>query len=81
MLASPNIEFSERMFSARAIRSMISLLRFPEQFDLIWCGSLLTHIDERRRFPEHFDLIWCGSLLTHIDERRASDRLTAGVSA
>jgi SAM-dependent methyltransferase len=42
------LEFCGRTFSARAVQSDtdFSKLSIPGSFDLIWCGSLLTHLDE-----------------------------------
>ena len=42
------VDFCTRAFSAKAIASdsMFSGLSIRKQFDLIWCGSLITHIDE-----------------------------------
>ena len=43
------LEFCRRAFSATALLSSINLsdLSLPQRFDLIWCGSLMTHIDEQ----------------------------------
>jgi SAM-dependent methyltransferase len=42
------LEFCSKTFSARAVQSDadFSKLSMPGRFDLIWCGSLLTHLDE-----------------------------------
>ncbi len=42
------LEFCSRTFSARAVQSDtdFSRLSITGRFDLIWCGSLLTHLDE-----------------------------------
>jgi SAM-dependent methyltransferase len=44
------VEFCGKAFGARVVRSVpdINQLQLPGSFDLIWCGSLLTHIDETR---------------------------------
>jgi SAM-dependent methyltransferase len=44
------VEFCERTFGVTGILSNtdVSALTFPRQFDLIWCGSLVTHLDEQR---------------------------------
>jgi SAM-dependent methyltransferase len=44
------VEFCKRVFSIKAIISDENLdtVSIPEQFDLIWCGSLVTHLDEKR---------------------------------
>jgi SAM-dependent methyltransferase len=44
------VEFCKRVFSVRTIISNENLgtLSIPERFDLIWCGSLVTHLDEKR---------------------------------
>jgi SAM-dependent methyltransferase len=44
------VEFCRKAFGARAVRSVpdFNQLHIPGTFDLIWCGSLLTHIDEPR---------------------------------
>ena len=44
------VEFCGKAFGGRAVRSLpdFNRLRLPGTFDLIWCGSLLTHIDETR---------------------------------
>jgi len=43
------LDFCRRSFDATSFLSKqrFSTLRLPRQFDLIWCGSLLTHVDER----------------------------------
>lgn len=42
------LDFCKRAFSIPPLRSRIPIgeLELDETFDLIWCGSLLTHIDE-----------------------------------
>src|SRR5262249_5267499 len=42
------VEFCGKAFGARVTRSTpdINQLHLPGSFDLIWCGSLLTHFDE-----------------------------------
>lgn len=42
------LEFCGTTFSARVVQSEtdFSRLSMPGRFDLIWCGSLLTHLDE-----------------------------------
>jgi len=42
------LKFCSKTFSARAVPSDtdFSKLSIPGRFDLIWCGSLLTHLDE-----------------------------------
>jgi len=55
------LDFCRRSFDATMFVSTGSfrVLSLPRQFDLIWCGSLLTHIDEHaardllRLFREH----------------------------
>jgi SAM-dependent methyltransferase len=44
------VEFCAKAFGARAVHSVpdFNQLHLPGTFDLIWCGSLLTHIDETR---------------------------------
>ncbi|MCX6224679.1 MAG: class I SAM-dependent methyltransferase [Bacteroidia bacterium] len=44
-----DLDFCHRNFSATPLLSKIPLsdLNLPKRFDLIWCGSLLTHIDEQ----------------------------------
>jgi SAM-dependent methyltransferase len=44
------VSFCERAFGASGIQSTpaLSKLTFSRQFDLIWCGSLVTHIDQER---------------------------------
>jgi len=48
-LPGAGLEFCERVFSIQTIPSSVNLktLTFPRKFDLIFCGSLFTHIDER----------------------------------
>jgi SAM-dependent methyltransferase len=43
------VEFCVKTFNAKGAISTEDLneLTFADQFDLIWCGSLLTHCDER----------------------------------
>jgi SAM-dependent methyltransferase len=46
----PNaVRFCERTFGSVGVRSTseLSKLIFPRQFDLIWCGSLVTHLDQQ----------------------------------
>jgi SAM-dependent methyltransferase len=46
----PNsVGFCERSFGSVGARSTteLSKLIFPQQFDLIWCGSLVTHLDQQ----------------------------------
>jgi SAM-dependent methyltransferase len=46
----PNaVRFRERTFGVTGVRSTPepSKLAFPIQFDLIWCGSLVTHLDQQ----------------------------------
>jgi SAM-dependent methyltransferase len=42
------LAFCERVFSATPLMSKARFtdLQIPQRFDLIWCGSLFTHIDE-----------------------------------
>ena len=42
------LKFCRRRFSVATLRSQITLseLSIPQRFDVIWCGSLFTHIDE-----------------------------------
>ena len=42
------LDFCGRAFSTTPLLSATNFdeLAFPQRFDLIWCGSLLTHIDE-----------------------------------
>lgn len=42
------LDFNARRFSAHTFRSTTDFTRLTvdERFDLIWCGSLLTHLDE-----------------------------------
>ena len=42
------VDFCERQFAARPLYSSEDLdaLELPGDFDLIWCGSLATHLDE-----------------------------------
>ena len=43
------LDFCRRHFAVTTFLSKTSLsdLNLPRRFDLIWCGSLLTHIDEQ----------------------------------
>jgi SAM-dependent methyltransferase len=47
-IESATLDFCKRMFSAKAVSSDIDFrkLSLPGKFDLIWCGSLVTHLDE-----------------------------------
>ena len=55
------LDFCQRSFDVTPFLSTerFSVLRLPREFDLIWCGSLLTHIDQHaardllRVFQEH----------------------------
>jgi 2-polyprenyl-3-methyl-5-hydroxy-6-metoxy-1,4-benzoquinol methylase len=44
------VRFCERTFNATGVLSTphLSKLIFSHQFDLVWCGSLVTHLDEER---------------------------------
>jgi len=44
------LEFCGKVFGARTVPSVpdFNQVRLPATFDLIWCGSLFTHIDETR---------------------------------
>lgn len=44
------LEFCSAEYDAEAVRSSLDLsaVRFPEAYDIIWCGSLLTHLPERQ---------------------------------
>jgi SAM-dependent methyltransferase len=44
------VEFCGKAFGARAVCSVpdFNQLHLPGTFELIWCGSLLTHLDETR---------------------------------
>jgi SAM-dependent methyltransferase len=44
------LDFCTRTFGASGLLSSVRLDRLtrPERFELIWCGSLLTHLDEER---------------------------------
>jgi len=44
------LNFCKENFAMHAVESMVDLsqLSFPTKFDLIWCGSLLTHLDATR---------------------------------
>lgn len=46
----PGVEFCRTQFGAEPFRSYVELEKteLPPNMDLIWCGSLLTHLDERR---------------------------------
>jgi SAM-dependent methyltransferase len=48
-LYDDRIEFCAKEFGATAIKSNEDFRKivFPEKFDLIWCGSLLTHLPQR----------------------------------
>ena len=48
-LYDDRIEFCAKQFGATAFKSNQDFrkIRFPEKFDLIWCGSLLTHLPQR----------------------------------
>jgi SAM-dependent methyltransferase len=43
------LDFCKDVFSVKSVISDIDFrgLSLPGKFDLIWCGSLITHIDER----------------------------------
>ena len=46
------LEFCKRAFSVKTVTSneSFSKVSLPRQFDLIWSGSLATHLDEKRMF-------------------------------
>jgi SAM-dependent methyltransferase len=50
------VDFCHRVFNAKPIYSekRPSDIRIADKFDLIWCGSLLTHLNFDR-WPEFFD--------------------------
>jgi SAM-dependent methyltransferase len=60
-LNESGIAFCERRLGAKAVRSIddVGALHLLEQYDLIWCGSLITHFDDQhtrtllRFFYEH----------------------------
>jgi SAM-dependent methyltransferase len=43
------LSFCKRVFSVRGVESSVdfSNLSLSGKFDLVWCGSLITHLDER----------------------------------
>jgi SAM-dependent methyltransferase len=47
---SDGVRFCERVFGANPIHSGVNAgdVEIAEQFDLVWCGSLLTHLDMDR---------------------------------
>jgi hypothetical protein len=49
-IESTALDFCRRAFSVQTVLSGTDFrsLSFPQKFDLIWCGSLLTHVDEQR---------------------------------
>jgi SAM-dependent methyltransferase/predicted O-methyltransferase YrrM len=49
-LDADGVEFCVQRFGAEPVRSSADLseLKLPGPFDLIWCGSLLTHLDTDR---------------------------------
>lgn len=49
-LLEDGVEFCKTQFAAKGFRSHkdFSQVDFPTYNDLIWCGSLLTHVDDRR---------------------------------
>jgi SAM-dependent methyltransferase len=49
-LGSDEVNFCAATFGARAVvsRTNIEALTLDERFDLIWCGSLITHLDGPR---------------------------------
>src|SRR5262249_26008365 len=46
------LDFCQRVFFVSAFLSRANPrdLALPQRFDLIWCGSLITHIDEQATF-------------------------------
>jgi len=58
-LDSTAVDFCKETFEAIPAYSSknIEKISFDTKFDLIWCGSLLTHIEEKNWFPflQHFD--------------------------
>lgn len=83
-LGSDEVNFCAATFGTRAVvsRTDMEALKLDERFDLIWCGSLITHLDESRIeallrfFHRHLEP---GGLLvfsTHGDH--AVDNLRAG---
>jgi SAM-dependent methyltransferase len=48
-LKKPASAFCRKWFSVNVLQSQINLndLALPDRYDLIWCGSLFTHIDEQ----------------------------------
>lgn len=49
-LNEPGVQFCEQQFGAKQLVSKLDLkqVEMPRKFDLIWCGSLATHIDQPR---------------------------------
>jgi SAM-dependent methyltransferase len=78
------VEFCAATFGARAVASCPDLdaLDLGERFDLIWCGSLVTHLDEARIeallrcFHRHLDPAGLLVFSTHGD--KAAENLQAG---
>jgi SAM-dependent methyltransferase len=48
-MRSEALDFCKKTFSAETVLSTkdLSRVHLPRRFDLIWCGSLVTHMDER----------------------------------
>ena len=46
----PGLEFCKSQFGAETFETFVDIgkTELPKDVDLIWCGSLLTHLDERR---------------------------------
>jgi SAM-dependent methyltransferase len=85
------VDFCARTFGARPIRSTVELSAVPlaESYDLIWCGSLLTHLhaDQWRNlltlFANHLAISGLLVFTTsgrHIAGRFRSKQTTLGLS-
>ena len=80
------VDFCARMFGARPIyaSAVADPALFDRTFDLIWCGSLLTHLDAPR-WPEFLDLfqgLLCpgGVLVFTTHGRRVAEWMRVGRS-
>jgi SAM-dependent methyltransferase len=83
-LERDGVDFCARVFGATPVYSTTDLdsLSFESRFDLIWCGSLITHLDRDptcallRLFARH--LAPCGVLVFTTHGDRVVERMTRG---
>lgn len=83
-LNKEGVRFCEQVFGATPVYSNPNVDKIPLKgtFDLIWCGSLLTHLDEEhwKDFLRFFNsvLSFCGILVFTAHGRWVIEKITSG---